>query len=227
MHRKETKRNIESLNIDLAQEQWIDILQINDGNQAYENFINKLLYYYDKNVPLVRVKPHKKIKNPWITKGIMTSIRTRNRLYKKAIKESSDANRSVYRRYRNKLTSLIRLSRKLYYSKKIDSNKDNNNEIWHIVKDLIGKKSNNSKTFINDGQEINDPEQIANMFNTYFVNVGPNLASKIEVIEDHFSEFLSEPCNKSLFYDRPIPMKFCKLFKLLKVVHPQVMMVLV
>ena len=200
MRRKETNHNIELLKSDLAQEQWLDIFQENNVNDCYEKFINKLLFYYDKNIPLVRQKNFKKIKNPWITKGIMTSIVTRNKLYKKALKEPNcKANREKYKKYRNKLTSLIRLSRKMYYSQKIESNKSNTNSLWQIIKDLIGTKTKDtSNTFINEGKEITDPEQISNIFNSYFVNIGPNLASKIDDTQDDFKKYLGQPFHESL-----------------------------
>ena len=198
--RKETNHTIELLKSDLAQEQWLDIFQENEANEAYEKFINKLIFYYEKNIPLVRQKPSKKIKNPWITKGIMTSILTRNRLYKDALREPNcKAKHDKYKKFRNKLTSLIRLSRQMYYSKKIESNKSNTNSLWQIVKDLIGtKKKNTSETFINEGIEINDPEQISNLFNSYFVNIGPNLASRINATQGDFKQYLDRPFSESL-----------------------------
>ena len=198
--RKETKQNIESLKLDLTQEQWLDIFQTNDVNQSYENFINKLLFYYDKNIPLVRQKSYKKIKNPWITKGIINSIITRNKLYKKSLREPSQSNHDKYKKYRNVLTSIIRLSRKIYYSQKIESKKDNNTSLWQIVKDLLGTKAKNTpKTFKDGDIEISDPEKIANKFNSYFVNIGPNLASKINAPRESFKKYLNEPFHKTLF----------------------------
>ena len=167
MHRKENSSNIDSLNIDLCQEQWLDVFEENDVDKAYEKFNHKLQKYYDKNIPLVRTK-YKKVKNPWITKGILKSIKTRNKLYKKSLKKMSDENCSKYKIYRNKLTSIIRISRKLHYSNKIDMNKTSNASIWQIVKDMIGSKNNTPKSFFKDGQEINNPVKIANMFNSYF-----------------------------------------------------------
>ena len=199
--RKETKHNIELLKSDLAQEQWLEVFQENDVNEAYAKFMNKLLFYYDKNIPLVRQKPFKKIKNPWITKGIMTSILNRNRLFKNAMREPCKANHDKYKLYRNKLTTLIRVSRKMYYSQEIESKKQNNSSLWQIVKDLIGTKTKStSKTFVNaEGKEINDPEQISNLFNSYFVNIGPNLAAKINATRGDFTQYLNEPFHKSLF----------------------------
>ena len=45
-HRKKTQTNIDSLNTELAQEEWQDVYDENDVNKSYDNFINKLLFYY-------------------------------------------------------------------------------------------------------------------------------------------------------------------------------------
>ena len=67
---RETNQTVMALNEDLANEEWNDIFGEKDVNKTYEIFINKLTYYYDKNIPLVKSKQHNsKIKNPWITRG--------------------------------------------------------------------------------------------------------------------------------------------------------------
>ena len=56
--RKENTQTVMALNEDLANEEWNDILVEKDVNKAYENFINKFIYYYNKNIPLVKNKQH-------------------------------------------------------------------------------------------------------------------------------------------------------------------------
>ena len=69
------------------------------------------------------------------------------------------------------MISLLRLSEKLYYSNKINNNKNNIKYTWSIISNLInpnlGKKDNNS----------NSPN--ANEFNTFFSNIGINISEKI------------------------------------------------
>ena len=123
LYRKETKENIDSLRSDLAQEGWQDVFLESDSDKAYDMFSYKLVYYYNKNIPLVKSKSRKKNKRPWITKGILQSIKTRNKLYKLAINSQCNENFVSYRKYINKLNGLIRLSRKMYYSQKLENNK--------------------------------------------------------------------------------------------------------
>ena len=87
------------------------------------------------------------------------------------IKNKSLTKINYYKKYKNILTSLLRLSEKLYYSNKINNNKNIIKYTWSIINNLInpnlGKKGNNS----------NSPN--ANEFNTFFSNIGINLSEKI------------------------------------------------
>ena len=82
--RKETDANIQSFRADLASESSVDVFNLVVGNDAYDLFLNNLMYYYNKNIPLVRIKLNKnKAKKPWTTRGILRSIATRNRYIRK------------------------------------------------------------------------------------------------------------------------------------------------
>jgi len=48
---------------------------------------------------------------------------------------------------------------------------------------------------------ITDPTEISNKSNEYFINVGPNLATKIPVSDINFSNYLDERSIKSIFLD--------------------------
>ena len=124
LYRKETDNNIAQLNQDLAKEDWSDVYREVDTDRAYDVFLNKLVYLYEKNIPLVKKKAYRKNKHPWITKGIMQSIKTRNKLYKRALKTQNNEDFNDYKIYRNKLSNLIRISRKMHYSKQCENNKD-------------------------------------------------------------------------------------------------------
>ena len=51
LYRKETHENITMLNENLAQEEWADVVAESETDKAYNIFINKLIYYYNKNIP--------------------------------------------------------------------------------------------------------------------------------------------------------------------------------
>ena len=160
-------------------------------------------FYYDKNIPLVKTKTKERVKNPWITKGILRSIHIRNRLFKLTKTNPSVININKYKRYRNKLTSVIRLARKTYYSNELNKNKNNTNSVWKLINTLIGKnsKTDNTDTFCHNDIQFTNPTEVCNTFNDYFTNIGPNLAEQINTNNGHFTQYLSTPSEKSLFFN--------------------------
>ncbi len=54
-------------------------------------------------------------KIPWISKGILVSVRKKNRLYKMFIKRPTARREQQYKAYKNKLNYLIRIAKRTYY----------------------------------------------------------------------------------------------------------------
>ena len=52
-------------------------------------------------------------KKPWITKGILISIKTKNKLFKKFVKNNNQMNKANYKKYLNKLTHGKNFSKRL------------------------------------------------------------------------------------------------------------------
>ena len=61
----------------------------------------------------------------------------------------------------------------------------------------------NAVTFIINGQTIMDISKIADSFNKYFVNVGPQLAKDISSSSRHPLSYLSNP-NPSTIFVQPV-----------------------
>ena len=203
--RKESTENVAALNVDLEQEQWLDVYEENDANIAYEKFITKLKQYYDKNIPLVQIKPSRNTaRNPWITRGILNSIKTRNILYKSYICKPSVQNHNCYKQYRNKLTKTIRTSKTMYFSQELQKAEGNTNSTWKVINKLINKakSQHHISTIESNNKEYKDPSDIANAFNFFFTSIGPELASKTRCDNLHFSKFLSSPVTKTIFFNK-------------------------
>lgn len=63
-------------------ETWHDVYKTNDTQEAYNLFYNKLYNISQNIIPLKRYKNNERGKIPWITKGILISRKTKNKLYK-------------------------------------------------------------------------------------------------------------------------------------------------
>ena len=201
--RQENAENVTKLKESLINENWQDVFRENDANKAYENFINKLIFYYDKNIPLIQLKQEtNRKKSPWITQGILNSIKNRNNLYKLYIRNPSEQKHQLYKNYRNKLTNIIRNSKKLYFTGELNKAEGNPNSTWKVLNEIMNKSKPHNKIDslnIND-QEINNSADIAEAFNSFFTNIGPELASKIPHNNTHFSEYLPQQQNNTIFF---------------------------
>ena len=83
---------------------------------------------------------------------------------------------------RNKVNIELRNAKKDYYSSKIADQKFNPKKAWKSINSLLGRQ--NKPTVINElrvgENNFTNHEDIAEGFNEYFSNIGPNLASNID-----------------------------------------------
>ena len=180
--RKLSPENIHNLQCDLKHESWGNILACNDADKAYRLFLGKISYYLNRDIPKVtRKRSSKKPQNPWITKGILKSIKKRNKFYKTSLKDPSQANINKYKQYRNKLTSIIKTSKQMYFSNKFEHSRGNMSATWKNINDVLSrtKQINLNHKYYKDDCIFENPDDIVNGFNDYFVNVGQEQASKI------------------------------------------------
>ena len=81
-----------------------------------EDFIHKFTTVLNKHA-LLR-KPTRKEKRlaakPWITKGILTSIKIKNKMYKELLTNNMTQQKTIFKIYRNKLTHIKEQAKKLY-----------------------------------------------------------------------------------------------------------------
>ena len=125
---------------------------------------------------------YKSAKKPWITKGILTSIKQQNRLYKKFKKSLDVKDFKRYKSFRNKLTHVKESSKAIYFQKLVKNSRDSSTT-WKVVNKIIRKnspKSNSLPTQISvKGNMISKPSEICRELNKYFCSIGHDMANSI------------------------------------------------
>ena len=91
----------------------------------------------------------------------------------------------------------------MYFSHKFEHSRGNMSATWKNINDVLGrtKQINLNHKYYKDDCICENPDDIVNGFNDYFVNVGQEQASKIPNSTKHFTYFLGEKCNSSLFFN--------------------------
>jgi hypothetical protein len=101
----------------LSQLSWL-VLGLQDVNQSFESFWNTFKDLFDLHFPVTFSKPNRNTHKitPYMTAGLLISRQTKNRLYVKSVANPSVLNITTYKKNRNIYNSLLRRSRKLYYT---------------------------------------------------------------------------------------------------------------
>jgi hypothetical protein len=122
-------------------------------------------------------------------------------MYKKCLQNKSTTLLDKYKKYKNQLTTIIRSAEKKYYSDKLIQLKDNMSKTWQLLNKMTNRSTSSKQiTQIEvNNQNISDPIVIAEQFNKFFVNVGPELAKKILPSNKKPTEFLKGSFSKSMF----------------------------
>ena len=76
----------------------------------------------------------------------------------------------------------INAAKKNYYESKFNRYVSNIKQIWTTINELVNKCNNRKEFppyFIINGDKIDNKEDIANNFNSFFQNIGPTLSANI------------------------------------------------
>lgn len=189
-------------------------LNPDDPNYNYDVFDNVIKAALDKHMPskLVKFKKHKHRKSDWITQGIIHSIKFRDKMYQRfratpvtdVLHNTLKVNLQTYNRI---LKQSIRRAKANYYKTRFDKYKDDMKGTWQTIKEIINRNTNLNNlptTFIIGNEEQNNPHNIVNAFNEYFVKIGPDLASKIQVDDPRvsFLNYLKIPTNSTFQFEQ-------------------------
>ena len=103
------------LNNFLTLQNWQTVYNANNVNESYNNFIEIFLHSYNLSCPI----RHCKLKNnnkTWFTNGLKNACRKKYILYVKFKTDPTLYNENKYKKYKNKLTNIIRNCDKQFYS---------------------------------------------------------------------------------------------------------------
>ena len=146
-----------------------NILNSNDVNESYNNFIAQLSSIHDECFPFVRLSRKKMKDKPWITSAIKVSVRHKNILFHKYLKNPNPSLKSRITKYRYILKRLLINSEREYYQKLLNDRQSQSINSWKIINELINKKQKSNvsiKALQHDGKETKNNAQIADVFNT-------------------------------------------------------------
>ena len=219
-------KNIENLNRSISCYDWSELYETEDANIAYNMFEKTISELIEYHLPTKQIKFNKfkhKI-NPWMTKGILKSVKTKESLYIKMIKSKQTPSflnkKEKYKTYNLIFSKCVKLAKDSYWNELFLSTKHDMKKTWQNINKLINKNSqcNQFPESFSDGTcQYKTNVEIANGFNNYFINIGNSLAQDIPDTQTTASDYLlTAPIPNSLFITPTTPDEINEVINKLK-----------
>ena len=182
-----------------------------DFTELFESTLNK---HCKLDKP--KVTKRTSANNPWITDGLIESIKRKHELKNEWIntksKKCPNGNPILHKKfldYQLALRNLIKEAKRSHTIQKFAECKEDRKKTWGIINDLRGKSKDKLKPpFIINSEKVTNRRIIANEFNKYFISIASKLNSTISdtPLSDQripsFYDYLNPPNKNSMvLYD--------------------------
>ena len=89
--------------------------------------------------PEVMIKPNKNkfSHEPWMTKGLLLSCRSKSKLFSKKLRNPNDKNINLFKTYNNIYNKVCRLAKSNYYEYQFAQQKSNMKQTWTLIREVI------------------------------------------------------------------------------------------
>lgn len=169
--------NIENIGKALENVTWDEYFATSDANEACNLLIKTLSTVINNNKSLVQIQNKFRPIKPWITPGMLKSIRKRNKLYKQFKNNPNNNDFHIkYIQYRNKCNYLIKFLKQQYYDTQLKIKCNNTRDTWKLIKEI-----GNMNIECTSAKELlticSNKQKSLNTVNKYFTSIGTKLAS--------------------------------------------------
>ena len=174
---------------------------LTDANNSYNLFSDNYLTLFNKYFPYVKMS-RKSFKNkPHITSGIKVSIKHRNRLFKKYLDNRTELNESIWKKFKNKTTEIIKKAEQNYYKSIISSENNCSKNLWRTFGKILNNnkvKHNKINHLIDRNRKITEPQAVSETINEFFSEVGAKLATNFTNHNNsEYKKYLNPPAPHS------------------------------
>ena len=156
-----------------------------------ENFQTEIFSIYNSCFP-VKQKwvSRKRYISPWLTGGLLRSIRHKHHLFK--ISRTDNSILPAYKRYRNTLIVTIKNAKKQYFKQRFECVRGDIAGTWRNINSILrpNKRIRNKNIEISspDGSVSSCPVTVAERLNNHFVSVG-------ELLDEEIPTSNRDPCD--------------------------------
>ena len=185
--------------------EWNSVLSSIGCQEAFTLFYDKFRFCFERCFPVRKIKLGYRNRKKWLSEGLKVSIKNKNKMYVKSIRKPTVDNIKNYKRYKNRLHSLLRKCERDYYDLLLKQCQHDLSKSWKLIKEVINKRKLNtvSDKFLINNKLVKNKQCIADSFNRLFVNIGSNLVKNIPDTSVDPNSYISMNISKSMFLIPP------------------------
>ena len=202
----------------LTIQRWEDIGETNNLDEMTNKLTRHVTTALDVCAPLktIKIRQHHKFGISESTKALIKERDLSRKMIHKVSHQEKAVQQNKYKKLRNRVNSQLKKDNLNFNSDRIKKAKDEN-EVWKIVKDVTSPRTNQNITLIENGVEITKEEEVAELFNEFFVEKISKLKQNIDnkYKEDPLQRLKAKMESKNLkFKLKPVTEK--KVLKIIK-----------
>ena len=180
---------------------YIEIHWYNELQFAFTQFHSLIADAYSESFPLIESRSRYLNRLPWLSSELRRCIALKNKLYRRFRQNPTIVNKSAYTECKRNLRRAMRTAEKEHYHELFERYKKDSKRTWSIIREVIKGKSVHSvpEEFEIDGSTVTDKNVIAEAFNDFFINIGPNVNATIPTSVIDPSSYIREGTLHSFF----------------------------
>lgn len=199
---------------------WQCVTNESDPDSAYDKFEKLLTSALEKSKITKRIKRKWLNEKGWQSKQLEKLIKDKYELIKmKRNPEFTSLAKERLKEITKTIYQKIKEEKSQYYEKKF-AEATNSKEQWRIINTITGGKKSDQKILLQmDGKNFDDPVEVSNTFNSYFLNAPIEIKSSLDtVLPNHalLSSYKMKVNNKSFFLGPVVELEVSKYLKRLK-----------
>jgi len=183
-----------------------------DVNAATVEFCDRLYEIYDNCCPLrSKTVSVDRMSKPWITRELINCVNRKHHLFR--LYKRGEVAFAVYNSFKNVLTSLIRRAKSNYFVSKFNSKIGDARETWKYVGRLFNRRITGGTVdeVICNGVKTGDRQNIADIFNRYFSNIGAQLDQNIAPARNSPLDYMGISSPNSIFVQPSVPSEIASI----------------
>ena len=193
----------------LSKENWNEVYTETDNNKKFVIFQDTFSNIFNIAFPVKTIKTSKlanKKSNKWVTENIINDGIFIRQLHKQ-VKASNDPELRVrYNIIKRNHEINIKNTKKAYYQQKINNEPNKSKAMWDVIRENTHRKNSSrhipTKIKMVNEEYLGNTQEIANGFNSYFVDSVYKLTSSLDV---DTSTTLISKSNENSMYLSPVP----------------------